>query len=139
MPVTWCLADPKLGEREVCLDLLTIAVETGLVVPGATVLADKGLAGRDVEQQIAGLGVRLLRPDRRNEPRRHGSLGGVRQWIESVFDTLKGQLGLEHHGARTAHCPDRRGLAQLGDQRPRQAQPHRLRPLTRPSFKESII
>src|SRR5450756_2580293 len=98
MPVTWCLADPKLGEREVCLDLLTIAVETGLVVPGATVLADKGLAGRDVEQQIAGLGVRLLRPDRRNEPRRHGSLGGVRQWIESVFDTLKGQLGLEHHG-----------------------------------------
>ena len=38
-----------------------------------------------------------------NEPRRHGSLGGVRQWIESVFDTLKGQLGLEHHGARTAH------------------------------------
>src|SRR5659263_299803 len=99
MPVTWCLADPKLGEREVCLDLLTIAVETGLVVPGATVLADKGLAGRDVEQQIAGLGVRLLRPDRRNEPRRHGSLGGVRQWIESVFDTLKGQLGLEHHGA----------------------------------------
>jgi len=44
MPVTWCLADPKLGEREVCLDLLTIAVETGLVVPGATVLADKGWA-----------------------------------------------------------------------------------------------
>src|SRR5664280_1942647 len=36
-------------------------------------------------------------------PRRHGSLGGVRQWIESVFDTLKGQLGLEHHGAHTAH------------------------------------
>ena len=103
MPVTWCLADPKLGEREVRLDLLTIAVEAGLVAPGATVLADKGLAGRDVEQQIAGLGVRLLRPDRRNEPRRHGSLGGVRQWIESVFDTLKGQLGLEHHGARTAH------------------------------------
>src|SRR5450759_5001749 len=67
MPVTWCLADPKLGEREACLDLLTIAVETGLVVPGATVLADKGLAGRDVEQQIAGLGVRLLRPDRRND------------------------------------------------------------------------
>src|SRR5664280_2399874 len=56
-------------EREVCLDLMTIAVETGLVAPGATVLADKGLAGRDVEQQIAGLGVRLLRPDRRNEPR----------------------------------------------------------------------
>src|SRR5450756_1613446 len=145
MPVTWCLADPKLGEREVCLDLLTIAVETGLVVPGATVLADKGLAGRDVEQQIAELGVRLLRPDRRNEPRRHGSLGGVRQWIESVFDTLKGQLGLEHHGARTAHDVFTRvaqrllalvaAVAQLGDQRFRRTQPHRLRPLTRLSFK----
>jgi hypothetical protein len=26
----------------------------------------------------------------------------MRQWIESVFDTLKDQLSLEHHGARTA-------------------------------------
>src|SRR4051794_26835379 len=23
MPIAWCLADPKIGEREVCLDLLT--------------------------------------------------------------------------------------------------------------------
>jgi len=37
----------------------------------------------------------------KDEPRRHGSLGAVRQWIESVFDTLKGQLSLERHGART--------------------------------------
>ena len=81
MPITWCLADPKLGEREVCLDLLTIAVETGLLAPGATVLADKGLAGHDIEAQIAALGVRMLRPDRRDEQRRHGNLGGVRQWI----------------------------------------------------------
>src|SRR5665811_1617215 len=105
MPVTWCLADPKLPRAG------------GLPGPADHRRRDRagcprrhgagrqglGLAGRDVEQQIAGPGVRLLRPDRRNEPRRHGSLGGVRQWIESVFDTLKGQLGLEHHGARTAH------------------------------------
>jgi len=103
MPITWCLADPKIGEREVCLDLLTIAVETGLLAPGSTVLADKNLAGRDIEAQITGLGVRLLRPDRRDEPPRHGNLGGVRQWIESVYDSLKGQLGLERHGGRTAH------------------------------------
>lgn len=25
----------------------------------------------------------------------------MRQWIESIFDSLKGQLGLEHHGACT--------------------------------------
>lgn len=29
------------------------------------------------------------------------NLGGVRQWIESVNQTLKGQLGLEQHGGRT--------------------------------------
>jgi hypothetical protein len=32
------------------------------------------------------------------------NLGGVRQWIETVDDTLKGQLGLENHGARTPHA-----------------------------------
>ena len=101
MPIAWCLADPKIGEREMCLDLLTIAVETGRLAPGATVLADKGLAGRDIEAWIGQLGVRLLRPDRRDEPARHGNLGGVRQWIESVFDSAKGQLGLERHGGRT--------------------------------------
>lgn len=103
MPITWCLADPKIGEREVCLDLLAIAVETGLLAPGTTVLADKGLAGRQIEGQIAALGVQLLRPDRRDEPARHGNLGGVRQWAESVYDSLKGQLGLERHGGRTPH------------------------------------
>ena len=103
MPITWCLADPKIGEREVCLDLLTIATETGLLAPGTTILADKNLAGREIEAQITALGVRLLRPDRRDEPARHGNLGGVRQWIESVYDSLKGQLGLERHGGRTPH------------------------------------
>ena len=85
-----------------CLDLLTIAVETGRLRPGSTVLADKGLAGREIEGQLAALGIRLLRPDRRDERTRHGNLGGVRQWIESVFDSLKGQLGLERHGGRTS-------------------------------------
>ena len=102
MPIAWCLADPKIGERDVCLDLLTIAVETGRLRPGATVLADKGLAGREIQAQIAQLEVTMLRPDRRDERARHGNLGGVRQWIESVFDTLKGQLGLERHGGRTS-------------------------------------
>jgi hypothetical protein len=42
-----------------------------------------------------------VRPDRKDEPRRFGSLGGLRQWVESVIDTLKDQLGLERHGGRT--------------------------------------
>jgi hypothetical protein len=32
---------------------------------------------------------------------RFGKLGPIRQWIESIIDTLKGQLSLEQHGART--------------------------------------
>jgi hypothetical protein len=28
-------------------------------------------------------------------------MGGVRQWIEAIIDTLKDQLGLESHGAHT--------------------------------------
>jgi len=102
MPIAWCLADPKIGEREVCLDLLTIAVETGLLAPGSTVLADKGLAGRQMERYAADqIGVLLARPDRKDERRRFGNLAGIRQWIEAIYGTLKGQLGLERHGSRT--------------------------------------
>jgi hypothetical protein len=64
-------------------------------------LSHKGFAGRQFEQLVAGHGARLLRPDRKDEPDRHGSLGRWRQWIESTFDTLKDQLGLERHGGRT--------------------------------------
>ena len=42
-----------------------------------------------------------MRPNRKDEPRRFGSLGGMRQWIKSVFQTLKEQLSLERHRART--------------------------------------
>lgn len=64
-------------------------------------IADKNFAGAEFEQLMADHGATFLRPDRRNEPRRNGSLGAVRQWIESTSWTCKGQLGLERHGART--------------------------------------
>jgi hypothetical protein len=101
MPIAWRLADPKIGERDMCLDLVTIARETGRRRAASTILADKGLAGHEIEHLIANLEVQPLRPDRRDERARHGNLGGVRQWIDSVFDSLKGQLGLEQHGGRT--------------------------------------
>jgi hypothetical protein len=102
MPVAWCLASPKLGEREVAAGLLAHAASTGALRPGLTLIGDKGLAGRDFENLVTtGYGLRLIRPDRKDEPRRHGSIGWIRQWIESVNDTLKGQLGLEQHGGRT--------------------------------------
>ncbi|MDI3196364.1 hypothetical protein QK290_18405, partial [Pseudarthrobacter sp. AL07] len=40
-------------------------------------------------------------------------LGGIRQWIESVFDTLKGQLTLEQHGGRTTEGVYARVAARL--------------------------
>jgi len=99
LPVAWCLATPKLGEREVVAALLD--QERARLRPGLLLVGDKGFAGREFEQLVGEYGARLLRPDRKGEPRRQGSLGRVRQWIESLFDTLKGQLSLEQHGGRT--------------------------------------
>jgi len=102
MPAAWCLADPKIGEREVAAELLATARDTGALRDQMIVLADKGLAGREMERYAADqVKILLARPDRKDEPRRFGALGGMRQWIESVNDTLKGQLDLERHGGRT--------------------------------------
>lgn len=101
MPLTWCLADPKLGEREVAAELLEQAREQHLITGGTVLIGDKGFAGTAFQNHTAHLGITFVRPDRRNEPRRHGGLAPVRQRIESIFDTLKGQLSLEQHGGRT--------------------------------------
>jgi hypothetical protein len=97
VPVAWCLASPKLGEREVATALL----DRGSLQPGQVLVVDKGLAGAAVDEHVASLEAVLVRPDRRDEPARFGTLRPVRQWIESIIDTLKGQLGLEQHGGRT--------------------------------------
>lgn len=96
MPIGFDLVAANVPERRAAAEILQ-----RLPLTGRTVIADKGFAGADFEQLITDLGGRLFRPDRKDEPRRHGALGAVRQWIESVFDTLKGQLSLERHGART--------------------------------------
>jgi Transposase DDE domain len=101
MPITWCLATPKLGEREVAEALLDDAARQQALAAGTIILADKGFAGRSFERHLRALGAWLVRPDRQDEPRRFGPLGGMRQWIESVIDTLKEQLGLEQHRGRT--------------------------------------
>jgi hypothetical protein len=98
MPIGWELAAANIGERVVATEMLD-----RISVAGHTVIADKNFAGREFEALMADHGAHFLRPDRKNEPRRRGSLGAVRQWIESTFWTCKGQLGLERHGARTIH------------------------------------
>jgi hypothetical protein len=101
MPISWCLASPRLGEREVAEALVDDAAHQQALAAGTIILADKGLAGRAFHQHLRELGAWLVRPDRKDEPRRFGSLGGMRQWIESVINTLKDQLGLEQHRGRT--------------------------------------
>ncbi|HEU0024652.1 MAG TPA: transposase, partial [Thermoleophilaceae bacterium] len=96
MPIGYELAAANIGERQVAAELLD-----RVPVAGQTVIADKNFAGREFEQLMAAHGARFLRPDRKDEQPRFGSLGRIRQWIESTFWTCKGQLGLERHGART--------------------------------------
>lgn len=96
MPICFELAAANASEREVAAEMLA-RVE----LDGYTVLADKGFAGAEFEALMRELRALFLRPDRKDEPARFGGLGGLRQWIESIIDTLKGQLSLEQHGART--------------------------------------
>ena len=103
LPVAFALAGAKADERQVLTDLLAVEPELVAVRPGQTLLADRHYYGREFEHVLAGLGVRLLRPARRGEPERAGArlFRPLRQLIESVNDTFKGQLDLERHGGRT--------------------------------------
>lgn len=96
MPIGFELAPANVPERDAAREMLA-----RVPLAGHVVVADKGFAGHDFETWMTAQGAHFLRPDRKDEPHRHGSLGPVRQWIESVFWTCKGQLGLERHGART--------------------------------------
>lgn len=96
MPIAFELAPANVPERQVAAEMLR-RVE----LDGYTVIADKGFAGEEFEQLMAELGAIFLRPDRKDEQPRFGGLGGVRQWVESIIDTIKGQLSLEEHGAHT--------------------------------------
>jgi DDE family transposase len=80
MPVAWCLADPKIGEREVAAELLAHA-HLGALREKMIMLADKGLSGAELARYGADqLGVLLVRPDRKGEKkRRYGNLAGMRQ------------------------------------------------------------
>ncbi|GHA96581.1 hypothetical protein [Streptomyces chryseus] len=71
--------------------------------PGQTLLGDKSSFGRDFEHHLAEQDIRLLRPARKGEPERPGAplFKPLRQVVESVNETFKGQLDLEQHRGRT--------------------------------------
>ena len=103
MPILWALADPKIGEREVLAAMLEAEPRLAAARQGLALITGKGFAGRQIEADMAGHGITLLRPSRKDEQARYGEplLKSIRQLIESVNDTLKGQLDLEAHGGRT--------------------------------------
>jgi hypothetical protein len=103
LPVAFALTGAKADERDVLLALFT--AEPGLVTsrPGQALIADKNYYGAAFESALADAGIKLLRPARKDEPARAGAhlFKPLRQIIESVNDTFKGQLGLERHGGHT--------------------------------------
>jgi hypothetical protein len=103
LPVAFALTGAKAVEREVLLELVTLEPELVAARPGQVLLADKNYYGRQFERVLGELGLRLLRPARKGEPERTGAslFKPLRQLIESVNQTFKGQLDLERHGGRT--------------------------------------
>ena len=103
LPITWALAHPKLDERRVLMTVLDHDQHLLAARPGLLLIADKGYASAELDDYLHVRGVDLLRPAYRNRTPRPGQalLAPIRQLIESVNDTLKGQLDLELHGGRT--------------------------------------
>jgi hypothetical protein len=103
LPITWALAHPKLDERQVLMSVLDHDAHLLGARPGLLLIADKGYASAELDAYLQARGVALLRPAYRNRAPRPGQalLAPIRQLIESVNDTLKGQLDLELHGGRT--------------------------------------
>lgn len=102
LPVAWALTGAKADEREVLTALL--ATTPGLSRDDLQVLiADKAYYGKEFENALAQAGIELLRKPRKGERPRPGAefFKPLRQVVESINDTLKGQLDLEQHGGRT--------------------------------------
>ncbi|WP_329359970.1 IS982 family transposase [Streptomyces anulatus] len=103
LPVAFALTGAKAEERETLLDLLAVEPQLSGERPGQTLIGDRNYFGREFETRLAELGIRLLRPARRGEAERAGSrlFQPLRQVIESINQTFKGQLDLERHRGRT--------------------------------------
>lgn len=107
LPLGWALTGAKADERHVLEAILattpTLARTLRRRDASPILIGDKNYYGTAFETDLAGRGITLLRPTRKGETPRPGErfFKPLRQIIESVNDTLKGQLDLERHGART--------------------------------------
>jgi hypothetical protein len=103
LPVLFALTGAKADERETLRDMLDTAPEVEASHPGQTIIGDKNYYGREFERDLAERHLELLRPARKGEPERAGAhlFKPLRQVIESINQTFKGQLDLERHGGKS--------------------------------------
>src|SRR6266851_646949 len=115
LPVLFAVAGAKADERQTLLGMLEAGRDVVAARPGQAVIGDKNYFGRDFEDQLTERELALLRPARKGEAKRAGQhlLKPLRQVIESVNWTLKGQLDLERHGGRTPDGIIARVLARI--------------------------
>ncbi len=115
LPVLFALAGAKADEREILLGMLEAGRDVVADHLGQTVIGDKNYFGRHFEADLTQRELALLRPARKGEARRAGQnlFKPLRQVIESVNWTFKGQLDLERHGGRTPEGIIARVLARI--------------------------
>jgi hypothetical protein len=103
LPVMFALAGAKADERETLLGMPGAARDVTAAHPGQVIIGDKNCFGRAFEAELAERELTLLRPVRKGEAGRAGQnlFKPLRQVIESVNWTFKGQLDLERHGGKT--------------------------------------
>jgi hypothetical protein len=103
LPIGFALTGAKADERQVLLGILDADPSLIAERPGQILIGDKNYYGHDFETALATAGLTLLRPARQGEPDRPGTrfFKPLRQVIESVNETFKGQLDLERHGGHT--------------------------------------
>ena len=104
LPVAFALTGAKADERETLLAIFDVEPRLAADRPGQTLIDDKNHFGVGFEQRLTELGLQLLPPARKGEAERPGSqlFRPLRQLIESLNETFKGQLDLERHRGRTA-------------------------------------
>lgn len=130
-----------LGDEDAVAEVVQ---ETALVaLTQLQQLRDPALVGA----WLAGIARNLCVPIAATSDPGFDTLGSMRQWVESIIDAIKGQLGLENHGGRTmqgvfTRVAQRLAGAGSGDlvqlaAAYAWAAPRRLQPLTEPQWNHS--
>src|SRR5919106_4422361 len=98
VPVGYDLVGPKTGhERDSALELAGAH-------PGSVLFGDKGFWGREYEASMELIDIELITPAKHKVSQRPAAeiaKARIRLVIESVFATLKRQMGLQDHLAKT--------------------------------------